>query len=226
MKLLSSSWKEPSSPPRGTSRNASHHHRPPRHEFLMTEVTLAPVTDSLRRRAVEQGWFRDETQNRKRGFGKGARSVLAATQAFGELLERAKAGDPSVALLGIYEGSNPVGYFVTSYLGESRRAVQFDLMIEDLQAREGSARVALRDLLEILFSETDRAIFRVQAEVLSTRKGFITLLRENGFTQEGIHQRALWVDGDSYNTVALRLLRPDWVKMQKETEITDGPEPS
>lgn len=204
----------------------------------MTDAVIAPVTDTLRRAAIEDGWFLDEGTNRARGYGGGPEGVLAATEAFGELLSRSKEGDPNTSLLGVYDGSVPIGFFATFYLGEQRRAVQIDLMMDRLEERENIARSALEDLLKILYEQTDRAVYRVQAEALCIRKDLIRLLQGSGFTKEGIHRRSFWVNEEGYDTTMLRLLRCDYehpvarlskdrIRIREEKkEISHGSQPS
>lgn len=186
----------------------------------MTDIGIAPVTDALRLAAIKNGWFRNDITNRLRGFGRGPAGIAAALEAHVELLSRIDGGDTSVSIVGIYRDYEPIGYFSAIYLGDHRRTVQIDLVFEDeagADLREASG--ALEDLLDAIFTETGRVVFRVQAETISSRKKWRSFLKMNGFSEESRHEKAYWIGREGYDTVLLKVLRPQWDTLRKKRKV-------
>lgn len=184
-------------------------------------IEVAPLTLGLRETAIANHWFRDEERNAFMGWGRGDVGILHATEAFRRMLQRADTDENYVAY-GVYGGIEPVGYYGLEFLGPRTRTVRMEpFFVED---SEEVIHSSLQQVLHHVFTAMGRKIHRVETELLM-ESPWVKLFRDFGFTQEGIKKSAVWIGTSARQTVPLRLLaedavrlrilRPDWARMQE-----------
>jgi len=61
-------------------------------------------------------------------------------------------------------------------------------------------------------------MYRIQVDILRINKVGLQFLRDRGFTWESTKKSAYWMDKNVFDVAHLRLLRPDWNKLQDGTQ--------
>ena len=178
----------------------------------MSAVDVGPVTAGLRSHAISDSWFRDDDRNWRYGYGRGTDGAVAATEAFAAFAAR-EADDPNLMLMGVYDDVKPVGYVALEYLGPSTRTVRASPFFSD--DRIEVVHVALERIMEHTFKSFGKKIHRIKADLLRSNP-LLEAFRMAGFKQEGIRRSAHWIGINSFDLAPMRILRPDWVKLQQE----------
>jgi len=176
-------------------------------------LTLGPVTEKLTRAASTEGWLDDEAENRQQGYGKGFEGREHARMGLLNLLERENL-DSDFGLIGVYLSENPVGFVGIDLITEHKIADIY-FYIAPKSRRKGLGSAVLNFILNKVF---DGGMYRVQIDILRINKGGLQFLRGFGFTWESTKKSAYWMDKNVYDVAHLRLLRPDWTKLQEESE--------
>jgi len=179
---------------------------------IRQDVALGPVDDALRAALVEEGWLEDSETNRLLGYGKGLPGIVALQ----EQVVGAIQGENGSGSLGIYRGGEPVGLIVLVQAPAPRRSVRFTMLMPAKVRGRGIAPTALALLCDRVLVAA-RA-YRLEAELLAGNKAAIKWLRHEGFTQEGFHKHSWWSDDSPHSTVLLRMLAPQWRRLQKDRD--------
>lgn len=178
---------------------------------LRTDVVLSPVNTELRNAVADDGWFKNEETNWVLGFGRGLIGTALFTEAFKGFIK--KDGE-KFSLQGIYRGDTPIGFCCITFLpGETRTAEILMFLAPEYRGKFGLAATAMTKVLHQVFS--NKSVFRVQIDLLSINKKAISFLRKFGFTQEGIRKSAFWMGVNGFNIVTLRILRPEWRRLEE-----------
>lgn len=175
---------------------------------LRKDVVLAPVTKGLKNAVVQNKWFYDIESNWKLGFGKGLVGVDAFAKRFKSQLEQ----KDNVYILGVYFKNTPAGF--VSIMREERTAKLFFYIAPEYRGVFNLANTALYWCVKGLFTKTN--IFRIQIDLLSINKEAKQFLRNFGFKQEGIQKSSYWMGVNSFNTVILAMLKPEFHRMEVE----------
>ena len=171
------------------------------------DVLLGPP-ELAARAAVDEGWFDDENHNRLMGHGKGELGHMKAAEHLADALQ---SNDPSVRLMGIYCGTDPVGLFWVEYKGAAKRTAEIHATLSSKPGVRRAFHCAGIDIINRLFSN---GVYRIEAEPLRINRAMVKLLRHYGFKQEGIKRSAFWMDNNDYDTVLLRMLRREWTRKE------------
>ena len=177
------------------------------------KLELGPIDNSLTARAVDEGWFDNEVENRKQGFGSGDNGRLLARKGLLQILSKDKE-NPATNMLGVYQADDPVGYVVLDQHREPFRTVDLFVYLVPSVRGKGLFQAILDSLLGPLFKARD--VYRVQCEVMRINKPAIKALRQWGFIQESVKKGTRWMDGNVYDTVMLRMLRPEFAEKGNE----------
>jgi len=177
----------------------------------MTTIEIAGVNQALREVASGTAWFYDEQRNWEMGWGRGDYGVLHAFQTFRRDLERSEA-ESDFGVLGIYRETEPVGYVSLRYLSPESRTVEMVLYLAEQD--KDLMETSLQQITDHVFTVMRKKVQRLEVDFFQ-HSPWIKTFREFGFTQEGIRKNAVWHGNIPYNVIPLRLLRPDWVRMQE-----------
>ena len=180
-----------------------------------SKLELGPITNQTTEVALAQGWFDDEVENRKQGFGKGDQGRLLARKGLLQVLSRDKE-NPNTHMLGVTVGVEPVGYVVLEAHEAPLRTVELYVYLAPSVRGQGYFKEILDSLLGPLFQARD--VYRVESEVMRINKPAIKALRQYGFVQESVKKGTRWMDGNVYDSVMLRVLRPEFKDRDKEKE--------
>lgn len=176
----------------------------------MTQVQLGPP-EPIAAKAAEDHWFSHEDDTRLLGFGKGRAGYLLALENLDNGVNGKLLG---ARMLGVYSGGEPAGFLYIEHKDPASKTAQIRPYIAPEFRGKSVFHDAFTESLDKLFSN---GIYRVVMEPLKINRRLITLLRTKyGFKQEGIHRSTLWMDGNPYDTVTLRLLRREWKQLQQE----------
>ena len=179
------------------------------------KLELGPITNQTTEVALAQGWFDDEVENRKQGFGKGDQGRLLARKGLLQVLSRDKE-IPNTHMLGITIGVEPVGYVTLEAQPAPFRTVDVFVYLVPSVRGKGYFKQVLDSLLGPLFQARD--VYRVEVEVMRINKSAIKALRQYGFVQESVKKGTRWMDGNVYDSVMLRILRPELKDRDKEQD--------
>ena len=172
---------------------------------------VEPATPALWKTVIDEGWLKDPDAILNLGFGKGQEGALRATEALARVWHDQ---DPSQAPMGLYVGSEPVGFFVAEYLGVERKTVRL--------TPYRVPHEMLPSVLETLFDGSAKREFdvrRIEVELPVFSKSHIASLRENGFKQEARHRERLWDGNRRFDTVLMALLRWQWEESSREDKV-------
>ena len=176
---------------------------------LREDISIGPVTTSLRKTAVEEGWFDNEEDNRNMGFGSGETGKAAIREGFAELL----ASDTGEAfIVGIYRAGEPVGYFVVEECGGNSKTAKIHMYVCPGGRKTNVFRTSLVRLLSLLF---ENGTYRTECEIFSFNKKALSAFLGLGFKREGYKRASYWVDGNPMTQVLIRMLRKDFREMYK-----------
>ena len=176
---------------------------------LREDITIGPVTSSLRKAVVEEGWFDSEDDNRMMGFGSGEVGKTAAREGFVNLLS----SDTNEAfIVGIYEAGKPVGYFVVEHKSPNSKTAGVHVYLSPAGRKCNVFRTALVRLLSLLF---ENGTYRAESEIFSYNKNALSSFLSLGFKREGYKRASFWVDGNPMTQVMTRMLRKDFREMYK-----------
>ena len=172
----------------------------------MKSALLGPP-EPVAAKAAEEHWFNHEDDTRMLGFGKGRAGYLQAIESLGDGI---RGKFPGTRVLGVYHGGDPAGFLWITSKHASSKTAELHAYIKPESRGKWAFHGAFTEVLGKLFGN---GIYRVTLEPLKINRKFITLLRTKyGFKQEGIHRSSLWMDGNPYDTVTLRLLKREWNK--------------
>jgi RimJ/RimL family protein N-acetyltransferase len=176
---------------------------------LREDISIGPVTTSLRKAAVEDGWFDNEEDNRNMGFGSGETGRAAIREGFAGLL----ASDTGeVFLVGIYRTGDPVGYFVIEQVGGQSKTAKLHMYVCPDGRKHDVFRTSLLRMLSLLF---ENGTYRTECEIFSFNKKALSAFLNLGFKREGYKRASYWVDGNPMTQVLIRMLRKDFKEMFK-----------
>jgi len=159
--------------------------------------------EAAARTCVDERWVDDA---RLLGFGRGETGLERAAEG---LLLALGAHTPNFKLLGVYGDGTPVGLIWVEYLGDVTKTAKLHILMAPKVRGKGAFQKAGRLILDTLFGG---GIYRIEAEPLKINKRCIKLLRHYGFKQEAVKRSSLWMDGNDYDQVLLRLLRREYKK--------------
>jgi hypothetical protein len=166
---------------------------------------IAPVVTA----AVDEGWFSYGEDTRLLGYGRGLPGRYLATE---HLISASKSPVQSQHLVGVYADGTPSGMFWVEPRSETKKTVELHCYMAPGVRGKWVFHQAGVEIIDHLFGN---GIYRVEAEPLRINKRAIALLRHYGFKQEAIKVSAMWMDGNVYDTVLMRLLKREW-KNRKE----------
>lgn len=158
--------------------------------------------------AVNEDWFADPEDLRLMGFGK----IAGKATALHNLRTLMDSNDPNVRIMGVYYNGKPVGFVWVVYLGDVTKTVAIHAFAEKGTRGSWAFHLGIKKLLDNLFKN---GIYRVEAHPLRINKKMISILKNYGFTQEGIKRSSHWMDGEVHDTVILRMLRREWKEKKK-----------
>lgn len=176
-------------------------------------LELGPVTEKFGCAVSEEGWLDDETENRQQGYGKGFEGREHARLGLLNLIEREDL-ESDFGLIGVYLEGDPVG-FVGIDLVPEHKIADIYFYIAPKSRGKGVGTAVLNYLLNRVY---DGGMYRVQIDILRINKSGLKFLRDYGFTWESTKKSAYWMDKNVYDVAHLRLLRPDWMKLQEKEE--------
>lgn len=178
--------------------------RPPRED-----ISIGPVTTSLRKTAVEEGWFDNEEDNRNLGWGSGEVGKTAGREAFISFLN----DDVNAAfVMGIYEAGVPAGFLVVRQFEPAFKTAVIHPYVSRSHRKFNVFRTAMLRAMALMF---ESGIYRIEACPLSYNKPAVSAFLSLGFRREGYKRAALWVDGNPMTQVLMRMLRKDFREMYK-----------
>ena len=176
---------------------------------LREDISIGPVTTSLRKAAVEDGWFDNEEDNRNLGWGSGEVGKTKGREAFISFL-----GDDvgECFVIGVYESGDPAGFLVVKQLEPPFKTASIHPYVSRSHRKFNVFRTAMIRSMGLLF---ENGIYRIEADPLSFNKPAVSAFLSLGFKREGYKRASLWVDGNPMTQVLMRMLRKDFREMYK-----------
>ena len=174
---------------------------------VKSDVFLGPP-ELAAKACVDEGWYDDTDANRMMGYGKGNVGCTKAIVALADGLENT---DPSLKILGIYRGTEPMGLMFVVYKGDDKRTAEIHVTFSQKVGVKRALHCAFVDTINKLFSN---GVYRIEAEPHRINRPMVKTLRHYGFKQEGIKRSAFWMDNNDYDTVLLRMLRREWTRKE------------
>jgi RimJ/RimL family protein N-acetyltransferase len=113
----------------------------------------------------------------------------------------------------IRTGPDIIGYVQIRDIAAIHRSANIGILIgkKDVR-RNGYGREAMHLAIEYCWSQLN--LTRLALHVFADNRPAITLYRRLGFRQEGLHERALFIDGQWVDLVAMALTHPDRLRAE------------
>lgn len=173
-------------------------------------MELKPADDVLL--VYAQHWHEDPHTNQMNGFEKGDPGVFRAKR----FLEQAVLNPPSnFRLLGVWEGTTPIGYVGFSNIDEFSRSANLHITMAPTEQGKGYGKEVVSKALDKAF---DSGLYRVTFKPLKSNKAACSLAKKVGFTLEAFTKASCWVGNSPKDQAQFRMLRKEWYDMNKESE--------
>jgi RimJ/RimL family protein N-acetyltransferase len=177
---------------------------------MISDIYLSSPDKNLRTTAVDNNWFDDSDTNWRMGFGRGLSGGVAFRDQFLSDLSRP---DTQLKVIGVYHNLTPIGFATIETASAEHKTVRLSLFISKEYRGRAFSLTALYKLLRTIFNA---GAYRVEIETLKINKKAIKWLRYKGFTQESIKRSAHWMENNVFDSVVLRMLRPEFKRVYND----------